>query len=415
MSSLSSPPKLRSAQVLLILALFICAGLFTYKYSSIDVVDEAEVPVLTSLADPSSTQFVGRQFCIDCHGEENALWSDSHHDLAMQLANSDTVLGDFENTTFDYHGIPSTFYEKDGRYFVNTDGPDGKLRDYEIKYTFGVDPLQQYLIEFPGGRLQALGIAWDTRPVSEGGQRWFHLYPDEKINYRDELHWTRVSQNWNYMCAECHSTNLVKNYDIESNSYKTSWSEIDVSCEACHGPGSMHISWANNKDNDNYNDDPLMGFLKSLGDSSKGKWTFEGDSVIASRSKPFDATAQIETCARCHSRRSTLNNDEVYKKTLYDTHLISRLDENLYYSDGQINDEVYVYGSFLQSKMYRAGVACNDCHELHSLKLHSKGDNLCLRCHADSKYASEQHHFHELGTEGTRCIACHMPAKNYMV
>ena len=162
----------------------------------------------------------------------------------MQEANAATVLGDFDNAKFRYVGVESTFFKRDGKFMVRTDGPDGKLADYEIKYTFGVTPLQQYLIEFPGGRYQALSIAWDARPKAEGGQRWFHLYPNEKIDHKDQLHWTGLYQNWNLQCAECHSTNLKKGYDAAGNTYKTTFSEINVACEACHGPGSRHVEWA---------------------------------------------------------------------------------------------------------------------------------------------------------------------------
>ena len=130
----------------------------------------------------------------------------------MQPANPTSVKGGFDNVRFRYDDVVSTFFQRDGRYWVRTDGPDGKLADFEIKYTFGVDPLQQDLIELPRGRVQALSIAWDTRPKSAGGQRWFHLYPGEHIRHGDELHWTQRQQNWNFMCADCHSTNLRKQY-----------------------------------------------------------------------------------------------------------------------------------------------------------------------------------------------------------
>ncbi len=115
--------------------------------------------------------------------EQVALWQGSHHDLAMQHADDESVLGDFSDVTFSYAGVDSKFYKKNKKFMVRTDGADGKLHDYEIKYTFGVIPLQQYLIEFEDGRMQALSIAWDSREEAKGGQRWFHLYPDEKITY----------------------------------------------------------------------------------------------------------------------------------------------------------------------------------------------------------------------------------------
>jgi hypothetical protein len=203
--------------------------------------------------------YVGIEICASCHQEESINWRGSQHDLAMQHANDKTVLGNFDNASFEYNGIKSTFFRKQGLYYINTDGPDGKLSDFLISYTFGVTPLQQYLVELDGGRLQALSIAWDSRTKADGGQRWFHLYPDEKIDYKDELHWTRQSQNWNFMCAECHSTNLKKNFDLKTNQFHTTWSEIDVSCEACHGPGSRHVAWANKtEDRENSGDKGLV-------------------------------------------------------------------------------------------------------------------------------------------------------------
>jgi hypothetical protein len=188
--------------------------------------------------------YVGEQTCGRCHQEEQKRWMGSDHQRAMQEANEQTVLGDFDGAKLTYYGLTSTFFKRDGKFMVRTDGPDGTLHDYEIAYTFGVRPLQQYLVEFPGGRLQALSIAWDSRPKEQGGQRWFHLYPKEPITHTDRLHWTGPNQNWNYMCAECHSTHLQKNYDLRADAYRTTWSEISVACEACHGPGSRHVAWA---------------------------------------------------------------------------------------------------------------------------------------------------------------------------
>jgi len=188
--------------------------------------------------------YVGTEACRACHAREYQAWQASHHRLSMQEASDTTVLGDFRDARFVYFGVTSRFYRRDGRFFVNTDGPDGQLRDYEISYTFGVHPLQQYLVAFGDGRLQALSIAWDSRPRELGGQKWFHLYPGERIRAGDELHWTKLQQNWNYMCAECHSTDLRKNYDAASDTFRSAWRDLDVGCEACHGAGSGHVRWA---------------------------------------------------------------------------------------------------------------------------------------------------------------------------
>jgi len=185
--------------------------------------------------------YVGRGACAECHPREAAAWRGSDHDLAMQVADEKSVFGDFNDAKFAYAGTTTRFFRREGRYVVNTDGPDGRLADFEIRYTFGVRPLQQYLIELPGGRLQALSIAWDARPKAKGGQRWFHLYPGQRIRAGDPLHWSGIAQNWNFQCAECHSTNLAKRFDPTTREFKTTWSELDVSCEACHGPASRHL------------------------------------------------------------------------------------------------------------------------------------------------------------------------------
>ena len=191
----------------------------------------------------AQAEFVGAQVCAGCHEESYSEWNGSHHQLAMQVATEETVLADFDNASFTHFGETTRFFRKDGGFFVNAVGPEGERQDYEVKYTFGVYPLQQYLIPFPGGRLQALFICWDSRPAEEGGQRWYHLYPDEAIPHTDVLHWTGQHFNWNFMCADCHSTNLHKRYDVDKGAYATAFSEINVSCEACHGPGSKHLEW----------------------------------------------------------------------------------------------------------------------------------------------------------------------------
>ena len=334
----------------------------------------------------------------------------------MDHANSKTVLGDFSNTSFTYAGITSKFYIEDNKFMVRTDGPDGSLQDFEIKYTFGVTPLQQYLIEIENGELQALSIAWDARKKSEGGQRWYHLYPDENITFQDELHWTRPSFNWNGMCAECHSTNLQKNYDRKNKTFDTNWSEIDVSCEACHGPASKHVSWAKTLiDRDLKDSDKNSGFDFSLDERKNVSWVMDDESGTARRSHRRETEKEIEVCAQCHSRRSSIT-DKYQPGKLFTDHYMPRLlDEGMYFPDGQIQDEVYVYGSFLQSKMYHKGVTCSDCHEPHSLELRHEGNDVCLQCHAAEKFDNRKHHFHKENSTGALCAECHMPTRDYMV
>ncbi len=346
-------------------------------------------------------EFVDSKACAACHQKEHKEWTGSHHDLAMDEATPETVLGDFNEASINNFGIKTSFFRRGDKFFVNTDGPDGELHDYEIDYVFGVDPLQQYLIGFPDGRFQALDIAWDSRSKKEGGERWFLLHPDEEITSEDPLHWTGLTLNWNSSCASCHSTNLKKNYDPESRTYATTFSDIDVGCQACHGPGSKHVEWAN---------------LKKGGDETMG--------LVAGALK--GGVREVELCARCHSRRSLVKSDYVYGKDFMDHYVPELLREPYYYPDGQIKEEVFVYGSFIQSKMYGQGVSCGDCHSPHTAGLKTKGNALCVRCHNAEppvefatikpwNYDNPEHSMHKSGSEGAECVNCHMPATDYMV
>jgi len=329
----------------------------------------------------------------------------------MQAAGPGTVLGDFNDSSFSYQGIRARFFRKNGRYFVNTDGPDGALKDYPIAFTFGLTPLQQYLIDLPDGRKQALSIAWDSRDKAQGGQHWFHLYPQEKIVHTDPLHWTGPYQNWNYMCADCHSTQVRHNYDAQADRFDTQWGEVNVACEACHGPGSQHREWARRQ----------SYWLNGL----KPKQADKGLVVdLSSRNQrdpnrfrtglSFQESQEVKTCAACHARRTALTNE--YKPAEgFDQHFLpALLRPELYELDGQIKDEVYEYNSFRQSKMFAKGVSCSDCHEPHALKLRGDVQSVCLQCHQASQYDAPTHHHH--GQAGSvRCVDCHMPTKNYMV
>ncbi len=340
----------------------------------------------------SVATFVGSETCAGCHRAE---------------------------ASFDYHGVHSRFFRKDGKFLVETDGPDGKLGMFEVKYTFGLDPLQQYLVEFPDGRLQALSLAWDSRAKEAGGQRWFHLYPNDEIKHDDVLHWSKLNQNWNFMCAECHSTGVQKNYDAANDRFGTIWAEISVGCEACHGKGSRHIGWA--RDQQSWwpfgkSDDPAKGLAVFLNERNGVTWLPDPKTGNPQRGiAPAVLRREVETCGLCHARRSEFSEDWVPGQSLSDTHVVSTLARGLYHADGQMLDEVYNYGSFKQSKMFAVGVTCSDCHDPHAAKLRVSGDGVCLQCHASDKYEVVTHHRHKGVTPAVTCASCHMPVSTYMV
>ncbi|MBX4924364.1 tetratricopeptide repeat protein [Rhizobium binae] len=339
----------------------------------------------------------------------------------MDQATERSVLGNFQNASIDHFGIHSRFFRKDGKFMVETDGEDGKLAEFEVKYTFGVAPLQQYLVEFPGGRIQALPLAWDSRPKAEGGQRWFHLYPNEQIGHDDVLHWTRLNQNWNFMCAECHSTGVRKNYDAAGDRFATRWAEISVGCEACHGKGSRHVAWASARQSwwpFGREEDPQKGLVVGFDERSGVNWTPDAATGLPMRSSPPSALRkEVETCGLCHARRSQFSEDWVPGSSLSDTHHVSGLDRSLFHADGQMRDmeETYNYAPFKQSRMFEHGVTCSDCHDPHSATLRAPQDGVCGQCHAPQRYETAAHRHHEAAKAPLACASCHMPARTYMV
>jgi len=375
----------------------------------------AEVPPpAAGVASSSPAEYVGSAACRDCHADEYQRWASSQHAMAMQVADEQTVLGDFSGVRFRKDGITSEFFRRDGRFMVRTDGPDGRLADFEVRHTFGVYPLQQYLVELDGGRIQALSIAWDARPKDQGGQRWFHLYPNERIPHGDELHWTQRQQNWNFMCSDCHSTGVRKNFDAATGNFATAWAEIVVGCEACHGPGSNHVALA--RDATEGDAATARGGLTVTFDERKGvAWVIDPATGNARRSAPRTTSTELDVCAQCHARRGQFSNDYRAGEPFTDHYLPALLSQGLYYADGQQRDEVFNWGSFLSSRMHEKGVTCGDCHDPHGGKLHAPGNAVCAQCHSAARYDAPSHHFHEPGTAGAACASCHMQTATYMV
>ncbi|MGB0777388.1 MAG: multiheme c-type cytochrome [Flavobacteriaceae bacterium] len=356
--------------------------------------------------------FIGSENCATCHQGPYQDWLGSDHQLAMQLPTEESVLGDFENSTHEIYGVESRFFKKGDKFYIYTQGPQGEFKEFEVKYTFGHDPLQQYLVETSPGNLQVITPFWDSRPLKEGGQRWEHIYPEEFIASHDELHWGRQLQNWNYMCAECHSTNVKKNFDTETGQYNTTYDEINVSCESCHGPGENHAKWAELGGTEVL---PNKGLVFDIIDRDEGQFITNPNDGSVKRSSPKLNQMQVEYCARCHARRTQLTDQYTYGKILENSHTVALINVPLYHDDGTTNDEDYVYGSFLQSKMYREGVSCKNCHNVHSNKLLAPGKNVCFQCHTPQIYDQPTHSKHSLSADSPDCISCHMPKQYQMI
>lgn len=345
-----------------------------------------------SPATASTPQFVGSNRCAACHAPQFAAWRHSHHGLAMQAAADSTVRGDFANAEFSAGGKTTRFSRQGDKFHVRTEGPDGATQDYEVTYTFGVEPLQQYLVPFPGGRLQCLLVAWDTER-----RRWFAL-PHQDVATSDWLHWTRPGQSWNTMCVECHSTGVQKRYDPETATFRTTWSEMMVGCEACHGPASLHVAWA---------------------EKPPAARPVAADAALVTRTSGLGHRELVNLCAPCHTRRSQWKDMVRPGEDPLDLFYPTLLSPGVFHPDGQILEEDYEVHSFLQSKMYASGVQCTDCHDAHTGKTLAQGNELCARCHRADTYDSPSHHFHPSPRDGAthpgaQCTSCHMPGQTYM-
>lgn len=352
---------------------------------------------------PSSgtrASYVDDATCIGCHEGAWTEWSGSHHDWSMRLATSETVLGDFDDAVFSEAGSTTRFFKRDGQYRVETVGADGQRAEFEVRNTLGFEPLQQYLVQSDDGRKQCLTIAWDTRRGA-----WFSLFPDAPPAPGEPNHWTGGERTWNAHCAACHSTGVSKGFDLATDSYTTTWAATNVGCQACHGPGGEHLDWA------------------TRSESEQRLFPERGLEVQLARTAPAN---QIDTCAACHARHTPLVEVPLPGDDLLDSVSPERLHAGLYFADGQVDDEVYVYGSFAQSRMHAAGVGCTDCHDAHDLGLRAVGNELCTRCHSMDApterfptlrvkaYDTPRHHYHKRESPGAACVDCHMRERTYM-
>lgn len=351
----------------------------------------------------ASPAYIGTDRCTACHAAEANAWDGSHHALAWTLPSAETVLGDFDNRVFSLKGMTSRFHHENGVYGIEVTDTDGSTRDYPVHSVAGVKPLQQYLLETEPGRLQSFDVVWDTVR-----KQWYDLYPGQVLPPTDGMHWTGPYKNWNGRCAECHATDFRKAFDADADRFSSTQSEIGVGCEACHGPGEAHVAWAEKK--------PM---------TAQG-WPGPEALGLTIRFGKDAPETEIQQCAGCHSLREAFGEGNPLPGTPYnDAYNLSLLRPSLFHADGQIQSEVYIYNSFLQSKMYKRGVRCSNCHETHSATLKAEGNAVCTQCHnpggnpefptlRPALFDDPAHHFHAQGSEGAQCTSCHMIERIYM-
>ncbi|HEY3256920.1 MAG TPA: cytochrome c3 family protein, partial [Polyangiaceae bacterium] len=346
-------------------------------------------------------EFVGSAACAACHQAQSQAYLGSHHEKALVTPGAEMAKARFDGSHFSSKlGGTTKFSLMDGTPVVNTPVAGGKTATFPIRYVSGVWPLEQYVVATERGKLQSLGVVWDSRTTAEGGAKWFHVYGPDGIAPSDTLFFTASAQSWNHVCADCHSTLVERRYDPAADSFDTRWAELSVGCEACHGPGVEHVRTAKAG--------KAVPFAVQL--KASAPWT---PSATGSPSPRSQDGIEVEVCAPCHSRRTPLKEGFLASDPFLDSFEPDLLRPGRYHADGQVEGEVYEWGSFLQSRMYRSGVRCSDCHNPHSGKLYAPGNSLCVRCHEPTHFDVPAHSHHAAG-KAPLCIDCHMPPATFM-
>jgi len=350
---------------------------------------------MTMAEDAPHAGFAGSAACAECHQAESTAWAGSDHAWALKTPDAASMLGDFNDAAITNKNVTTRFTTRDGKYFVETEGAGGKPQTFEVRYAVGHRPLQQYLVETEKGRLQVLDLAWDVTQ-----KKWFHLYPDQDAPPGDGMHWTGSYKNWQARCATCHQTGFDKGFDFPARTYKSHWAELTVGCESCHGPGEAHIAWTKAKSG--------------------------GDPYAALPLGPGHQAQELDVCGPCHARREAFSQVQPRAGApFHDNYALALLTPDLYFPDGQQRDEVFILGSFLQSKMKAKGVTCSNCHEPHGGGLVAEGNAVCTQCHSPAgnsafpslrkaEFDAPEHHHHTQGSDAALCVNCHMPERSYM-
>lgn len=332
--------------------------------------------------------YVGSASCQECHKEAYEGWKTSHHALAERAIDPAMEAKAFRGKGPIRHGsLTSTVREEAGAFEIVTLGADGAVKPHRVERVIGEAPLRQYMIPARGGRYQVAALSYD--PAKD---EWFDVFGEEDRKPHEWGYWSNRGMTWNSVCADCHNTNLRKHYDVAADSYETTYAELGVGCEACHGPSSAHVKWQEAHEGEE-NDPTIAGLV------------------------PFQyPDVQVDTCGPCHARRVELREDYEPGDLFLNSFRMEVPDHtDIYYPDGQVRGENYEYTSFLMSRMYANGIGCANCHDPHSGKRWFEGNRLCLNCHRSRLPVDPaEHSHHDVNDTGGVCINCHMPITTYM-
>ncbi len=346
-------------------------------------------PAAAAKPPTSATNYVGSGTCRDCHARFYTLWETSHHGKAMQPFTplfARTYLTPCTNDVRIGGKVFRAEYNDTGGRVIETDGVT--TRSYPILHAMGGKNVFYFLTQLDRGRLQVLPVAYHARE-----RRWYDTtasmvrhFPDGR---RDApLDWTDRMLTFNAACHDCHVSQLDKNYDPASDSYRTTWREPGINCETCHGPCAEHVRVCREA--------PTNAPPRDL-------------KIISTKS--MTPLQRDYTCAPCHAKMSPLTGAFTPGARFFDHYDLVGLEDPDFHPDGRDLGENYTYTSWLRSPCVRAGkLECVHCHTSSGRFRFADNPNAaCLPCHAERVANAVAHTHHETNSVASRCIACHMP------
>ena len=381
----------------------------------------AQAPVLPQDSSPRTqgptSDYLGSQSCAKCHDVEHTQWKNSLHIKMTKPVADATIVGDFrDGTTFADHDRSYTFGMKNGRPVVSVSFGGRPAETFAVDYTLGAKRYQGYLSTLPEGRIYVLPVFWHI--ASKRWVDWKEITP-----IPDGAH--DIRQIWNANCFNCHGTNIVQGYDLNEKKYRSTWTEMGIGCEACHGPGREHVAlmeaWEQNP-----------AAKPKYDNSSKNRQLSDVIKIFSTRSS--EPRRIFDTCSYCHGNKNNVfvgfkggDNYSDYAMPFLISEPIPESDlQGEFWPDGRPN-RFNRPQALTMSGCFKAGaITCTNCHVAHgsrnehSLKVNiyqgRNGDALCTQCHTQPAYAGatlKQHTFHAPESTGSRCISCHMSDVNW--
>jgi tetratricopeptide (TPR) repeat protein len=384
------PSRIRKTTVLvaLLLSTLLAAGIaFSQSPPGPPAGDNA------ALTEASGAGLTGSKGCRECHERFYQLWSASFHGLAMQAFTPKLAKEKLAEPTGDLASGDLRYRADIGgeTAWVVERGPKGE-RKYRIDYAMGGKNVFYFLTPLEKGRLQVLPVAYDVRK-----KEWFPTTASHLRPFSDNapsLPWTDPLYTFNTSCHGCHVSQVSTNYDLSTDSYRTTWTEPGINCETCHNPGGEHVRAAR--------ETPKGEPLKDL-------------KIIVT--KKFTVEQHNSNCGPCHAKMSPVSPAFTPGERFFDHFDLTTLEDTDFSPDGRDLGENYTYTRWRMSPCVKSGkLSCLHCHTSsgrYRFKKPEDANKACLPCHEERVANASAHSHHPAESEASRCISCHMPMTEF--